>query len=85
MNGRGEYRPGVGKAAAEFEAVLHDPTADTAAIRIVTINLHAAERDGLMHAIDLVESVPQDRDNWQLLREALVYMRAVAKAQEQET
>lgn len=84
MNSKGEYQPRVGKVAAELVAIRLDPNADTAAIQIVTTRLHQAERDAIAHAIDLVESVPQDRTNFVPLREALVYLRAVAKAEEAE-
>lgn len=84
MNGKGEYLPRVSRVAAELVAIRLDPEADTAAIRIVAERLHAAERDATAHVIELIESVPQERDNYQLLREALAWLRALAKAEEQE-
>lgn len=43
-----------------------------------------AERTTINHLLDLLECVPQDRENFHIIREALLYTRALAKAKEQQ-
>lgn len=45
--------------------------------------LGVAERATVNHLLDLLECIPQDRENFRIIREALVYTRALAKAKEQ--
>jgi len=45
--------------------------------------LAVAERHTIQHLIDLLECVPQDRDNFMIVRESLIYARALAKIEEQ--
>lgn len=44
--------------------------------------LHVAERNTIQHLLDLLECIPQDRDNYTIVREALLYARALAKLEE---
>lgn len=46
--------------------------------------LAVAERSTLNHLLDLLECVPQDRENFHIIREALLYTRALAKAKESQ-
>lgn len=46
--------------------------------------LAAAERSTIQHLIDLLECIPQERDNFTIIREALVYARALAQAEESQ-
>lgn len=45
--------------------------------------LAVAERVTVNHLLDLLECIPQDRENFHIIREALIYTRALAKAKEQ--
>lgn len=44
--------------------------------------LAVAERTTIQHLIDLLECIPQDRENFTIVREALLYARALAKIEE---
>lgn len=46
--------------------------------------LAMAERSTVNHLLDLLECIPQDRENFHIIREALLYTRALAKAQESQ-
>lgn len=45
--------------------------------------LAIAERAAVQHVIDLLECIPQDRENFTIVREALLYARALARVEEQ--
>jgi hypothetical protein len=45
--------------------------------------LAVAERSTVQHLIDLLECIPQERDNFTIIREALIYARALAQIEEQ--
>lgn len=45
--------------------------------------LAVAERSTIQHLIDLLECIPQERDNFTIIREALIYARALAQIEEQ--
>lgn len=85
MNSKGEFQPKVTKVAAELVKVRAEPGTDTGIIRVVVQRLHQAEREAILHAIDEVECIPEERDNYIPRREALRYLRALAKVMEQES
>lgn len=84
MNSFGEFRPKVTKVAAELVKVRLEPGVDTGVIQVVVQRLHQAEMEAILHIIDEVECIPEERDNYVPRREALIYLRALAKALEQE-
>lgn len=59
----------VAEAEAEVKQLLH--------------LLAVAERVTIQHLIDLLECIPQERDNFTIIREALIYARALAQIEEQ--
>jgi hypothetical protein len=61
------------------EAVEHAQ----ADVRQLELLLAVHMRTTLQHVIDVVSCIPQERDNYQLLREAERYLLALAKIQEQ--
>lgn len=82
MSSKGEYQPKVSKIAAEIVAVKA-AGGDPERVTILVERLHVAERECLAHVIDEVECIPEERDNYPMLREALIYLRALAKVLEQ--
>lgn len=72
---------------AEWDHTDHDRQlaieAAEAEVKRLESALAVQQRSTVQHIIDIVSCIPQERENFQLLREAERYLLALAKVQEQ--
>jgi hypothetical protein len=59
-----------------------DLIAVEAEILTLSAQLRAAQRKALVRVLDAVETVPEERDNWRQLREALLGLRVILRVEE---